>query len=451
MIETTITVERRIKTSASKALYEEAREYAVGGVQGKGKWYAPHPLFIKRALGDRIWDVDGNEFIDYWGGAGPIIIGHSDPEVNAAVFETISECGTNYCQPHPREVELAKKLRELIPSAEQSGFCNAGSDALLYIIRLARAYTGRPKIVKFEGSYQGWSDSAAMSVFSRRENAGAAQRPATVPETAGLLPGVVENTIVLPYNNADVVADVVKEQKGQIAAILVEPMIASSNILAQEGFLQALRQICDANDILLVFDEVVTGFRHCLGGLQSLFNVTPDVSAFGKAMANGWFIAAVCGKKKYMSSFTPEGPVLINGTYNGSVANVAASLKTIEILSRPGFYEYLHAIGAQIRDGINAVIQEFGINAHCGGYGAVWCLSFSELPLVNYRDLLAIAANNGDAKNAAYRNWLLNHGIFLLPQKVNRGYLYAAHSVDDVQKTVDVTAAFLKEHRAALM
>jgi glutamate-1-semialdehyde 2,1-aminomutase len=446
-----IQIERLIETKNSKALYEEAKKYTVGGVQGRGKSYPPWPLYVKRAHGARIWDVDDNEFIDYWCGAGPIILGHGHSEVNEAVFRTVQEFGSNYCQPHPREVELAKRLSELIPCAEKTAFCNAGSDAIFHIVRLVRAYTGRPKIIKFEGGLHGWSDTGAMSVFPRREDAGPDDHPNTVPETPGLLPDVVKNTIVLPYNNASVVEDTIKREKGKVAAVLVEPAIVSCNIQPKEGYLQALRQICDAYSVILVFDEVVTGFRHCLGGAQSIFGVTPDIAAFGKAIANGWVLGAVCGKAKYMASLTPEGPVLYSGTFNGSIANVAASLKTIEILGRPGFYERLNKLGNMLVNGINNAIQTLGVRARCDGfYGSYWCLNFSGRINENYRDIIDVALGGGSDKDRAYRTWLLNHGIFILHQKVNRGYLNGAHSEEDIERTIDVTKEFLTEFQAEL-
>ena len=446
MIQTRVTVD----TTLSQEFYQEACEYTPKGAPC-GKWWEPNLLYIQKAQGCRIVDLDGNEYIDYHCGAGPVILGHAHPEVNQAVIDTLQERGVQYAMPHPLEIELAKKLRECMPSAEKSSFCNAGTDAIAFAVRIARAYTGRPKIVKFEGVYQGWYDSVVMSSAPSRDMAGPASYPNTVVESAGILPEVVANTIVLPYNNLDTTTETVEKHKNEIACVIVEPMVHINNIMPKPGFLRGLRQLCDACDILLIFDEIVTGFRHGLGGMQKIAGVSPDVSAFGKAMGNGFPIAAVSGKGEYMDTLFPAGPAFFSGTFNGNPMVSTAALKTIEILGRPGFYERLYGLGETMRSEINRIIERLGIRARCDGYGSVWCLYFSDKAPENYRDVMECLETGGAEKTQAYRDHMLNSGIFIYPPpKVNRAYLNAAHTEAEVQQTIDATEVFLKEHQGEL-
>ena len=444
-------VKPTVNVRRSQELYTGARQYAPGGAPCNKCWPpAPlsHPLYIKRAKGARIVDVDDNEYIDYWCGAGPIILGHGHPEVDQAVIDMIQENGVQFAIPHPYEIELARKLREVVPCAEMSTFCNAGTDGISFAVRLARAYTERPIIVKFEGSYQGWADSVVASSHPSSDKWGPDDAPSTVVESTGVLPEVIARTLVLPYNNLDAVTEHVEHLRSQIAGIIVEPMVASSNLLPKPGFLQGLRQLCDAYGIVLIFDEVVTGFRHGLAGGQGVWGVTPDVAVFGKAMANGYVIAALSGKKEYMGVLTP-GPALASGTYNGNPVSSAAALKTIEVLGRPGFYERLFRLGDTLRAEVNREAEKLGVRARCDGYGSVWCLYFDAQRPENYRDVARYWEGGGAQKYEAYRSYMLNHELFLCPYRPHC-FIAGAHTEEDIQRTADATAAFLKEHRSAL-
>lgn len=443
-----IEVPVKLNLATSRSFYQEALRYSPGGAPD-GKGWGPNQIYLDRAKGAHVWDLDGNEYIDYLAAAGPIILGHSHEELDQAVIDTIQNRGVQFAQPHLLEVELTKKLREIIPNADRSAFLNAGTDTLQVAVRVARTYTERPKVVKFEGSYHGWSDGLAISTNPKCETAGTASSPNAVADTSGVLPAILENTIVLPYNDLDATSERLEREKGQIACVIVEGIIHGHAIYPKPGFLEGLVDLCHSCDIPLVLDEIITGFRHDLGGLQRKWGIDADIAVYGKAMANGYVISAITGKQKYMETLSP-GPAFLSGTFNGNPLSVAASLKTVEILSRPGFYEHLFQLGDTLRDGTNQAIQRTGVNALCYGYGSTWGLFFDRHQPENYRDVLNYLDAGGWEKFRAYANHMLNNGIFLQPMRATRNYIYGAHTEEDIQKTIDATAAFLKEHRTAL-
>jgi glutamate-1-semialdehyde 2,1-aminomutase len=445
VIETKITVD----LTKSRRFLQEARRFAPGG-SPDGKWWEPDLIYAKRAKAGRLTDIDGNEYIDYYSGAGPIILGHAHPEVNQAVIDTIQNVGVQFALPHEISIGLAKKLSECFPSAEMSVFCNAGTDAAHFAVRTARTFTGRPKIVKFEGGYQGWADPIAMSTNPQASDFGSEIAPRTVADTGGLPAGVLENTIVLPYNNLEAAEQRLTKDRNDIACVFVEPYIHGFGISAKPGFLKGLREICTANDIPLIFDEIVTGFRHGLGGLQKIEGITPDMTIIGKAMANGYPISALSGKRKYMESLFPRGAAFFSGTYNGNPVSTAASRKTIEILERPGFYEKLYNAGDTLRAGIGEAIQRLNIKARCFGYGSVWYLYFNSAAPESYRDVYRYRLNGGNQKEDAYRKYMLNRGVFIFPGRGTRSYITAGHTDRDIQITVDAAVEFLTEHQGAL-
>ena len=441
-------VKLTIDLSKSKAYYEEACRYAPGG-SPDGKGWGPEQFYVAGAHGSQIEDIDGNRYIDYHAGAGPIILGHSDQEVNRAVLDTMHDTGVQFAQPHCLEVELTKKLQELIPGADKSALCNAGTDALQLAVRLARTHTGRSKVVKFEGAYHGWSDGLAISTNPDPDVAGTMSDPQAVPDTSGTLPSTLQDTIVIPYNDLDIASERLEKEKHNIACVIVEPIIHGHGILPKDGFLQGLSELCRSCSILFVLDEIITGFRHDLGGLQRKWNIDVDLAVYGKAMANGYVMSAITGKNQFMDHLTP-GPAFLSGTYNGNPVSAAASLKTMEILERPGFYDRLYAKGAFVREEINKIINELGLNAIAYGYGSVWALYFDKIIPSNYRDITRYLRNGGKEKYTAYFRFMLNNGIFIPPGRVARNYIYQAHSDDDLQKTVDVTTRFLREFQSSL-
>jgi glutamate-1-semialdehyde 2,1-aminomutase len=387
-----------------------------------------------------MWDADQNEYIDYWNGAGPTVLGHSHPAINQTVKDMMDQHGVQYCAPHEWEVNLAKRISEVVPSAEMSAFGCGGSDALCYAVRAARSYTGRRKILKFEGSYNGWYDGLLFNVLPDIEHAGADDAPVSVPHSSGLLPELAEHTIVLPYNSTDMVADLLARDGEQFACIVVEPVLHSQGcILPKPGFLSTLRKLCDQYRIVLVFDEILTGFRHGIGGCQVLMDVHPDLTAFGKAMSNGFPICSLSGRREIMACLAPEGTAFFSGTYNGNILCVAAALKTLELLSDGSVHQMLWGLGKRFADGSNAIFQRLGLKVRAVHYGSICSLQFTEAPVHNYRDLIR---NHDKTLNRAFTDWMLERGIYTMPRRANRFYISAAHNEDDIDRTLDIAEAF---------
>lgn len=445
-------VELTLDTSRSEKLLAEARNYSPGGTQGDGRWYEPYPLFISRASGSRIWDVDGNEYIDYWASAGPALLGHNDPGVREAVIETLNNEGVLFTAPHPKEVKLAKLFSELIPCAEKTAFCGGGgSDAMYNAVRVARAYTGRTKILKFEGGYHGWHDYYTASVNPTRAVAGPADAPHTVPVSKGSLKEASDQIVVAPFNDEAALARIVDAHKDGLAAIIIEPVCHSAGcLIVREDFLRYVRELADEHGIVLIFDEIITGFRHGLGGVQAIYGVIPDLGVFGKGMANGFPISAVVGRREIMSLFGPEGPVFLSGTFMGHLLGVTAALKTIETLQNNSIHERLWLLGKRVGDGINDVIDNLGLDARCYSFGSAWCLYFTRT-VNNFRDIIDFTSHpGGHPKDKAFRRTMLNNGVFIMPVKTNRAYISAAHSDSDIDKTMDLVTKFLTEHQSEL-
>jgi glutamate-1-semialdehyde 2,1-aminomutase len=438
-----------VKLEHSQQLLKEASGFSPMGVPNC-KWWAPNAFFVSGAKGSRIYDVDGNEYLDYWCGAGPHILGHAHPEVSQAAIEAIQEGNVQFAMPSGADVVLAEKLSEYIPCAEMVALCATGTDAITFAIRIAREYTGRSKVVKFDGGYQGWSDIVGLNNGAISSYGDSEGTPLPISESAGVPTESIANTIVLPYNDLEAVATRLHQEREQVACLLVEPMVHSSNLIPRPGFLEGLRQICDDLGIVLVFDEIVTGFRHGLSGGQGVMGVTPDLGTFGKAMASGYVIAAVAGKRELMSLVSPQGKVRVAGTFGGNALGVATAVKTLEILSRPGFYPKLMGLGDTLRDGVNMAIQRLGVKARCDGFGSVWCMYFSDQEPRNHHDVVRYKERGGAQMDNDYRAHMFQRGIFIRPQAVNRSYISAAHSTEDIQRTIDATVGFLEENTVAL-
>lgn len=366
----------KVPIEKSRTLYEEAKKYSPAGVQGAGRYYKPFPLFMKKAFGARIWDVDDNEYIDYHASYGPASLGYNEPRLRRAVIDAMETEGVLFAQPHPREVALCKTFTEIIPYAEKTTLHGGGgSDPLYNAVRLARAYTGRRKILKFEGGYHGWHDELALSVRPSPEQLGSSNEMTAIPVSAGSLPEHAANTLIAPFNDEEITEALVKKHGKELAAIFIEPVAHSCGcLLLKPEFLKFIRQVCDATGCLLVFDEIITGFRHGLEGAGAREGVHPDLAAFGKAIANGFVIAALTGRSKIMSLMAPEGPSFFSGTFNGHLLSVVACQKTIEIMRNEPVHEKLYRLGKMMADGINDAIRKTGIRAICYNYGSIWCV-----------------------------------------------------------------------------
>jgi glutamate-1-semialdehyde 2,1-aminomutase len=432
------------KLHKSRQLFEEARKLTPGGVHSAIRFFDPYPIFISKAKGANIYDVDNNKYIDYHLAFGPVVLGHNHPSVVAAVKNQLSK-GIIYGLSNELEIEVAKKIVKYVPSAQMVRFCNSGTEATYHALRVARAYTKKEKIVKFEGAYHGWHDCVSISSGPTLSEAGARKSPTSVPDTEGLPSGVAENVIVVPFNDAEALETAVRKHKNNIAALITEPILHGSAacIPPKTGFLQFLREITIKYDIILILDEVITGFRHDLGGAQKLFGVTPDLTTFGKAMANGFPVSAVCGKKDIIEKFKPAGKVDYGGTFNGNPISMAATLATIKELEKGNTYRRLFHLGETMRNQLNKIIEDFKIKAQVVGFGSIFQLLFTNRKIRDYRDVLA----SDFEQFKKFQREMMSKGVFILPQANKRCHLSTAHTDEDIRYTIEKASEILKSIR----
>ena len=418
-----------LPSSSPRSIRERAQSVLPGGVSGAIRSVVPDLTFM-RASGAYLFDEQGKRYIDYLGGFGPILLGHCHPEVNQRVMETLSQVDLIGIGAHELEVQLAEKLCQHVPSAEKTAFCNSGSEATYLALRLARAVTGRQKIIKFQGCYHGWHDAVLMNVISEPERVGHKD-----PLSSGMLPQAIEHTSILPFNDLDTLTTFLKDAGEEIAAIILEPLPHNMGcILPTNAFLTGLRQLTQRYGIVLIFDEIITGFRHGLGGYQKIAGVTPDLTTLSKAIANGYPLAAVVGRADILDHCQPGGDVYFAGTFNAHPAGISAALATIEILERPESYPRLFQLGDRLRQGLRLIVQRLGLPATVAGFGSVFVLYFLEPPLTCYDDLL----RNNTTHFLTYRRHLIEHGIYELPVNLKRSYISLAHSEQDIDETLTI-------------
>lgn len=388
------------------------------------------PSFIAaKAKGSKIWDVDGNEYIDYLIGSGPMLVGHGHPEVIDTVQSHLDK-GFTYFATNPIAVELAEEICNTMACGEQLRYVSTGGEADMYAMRLARAYTGRSKILKFEGGYHGMSDEGQMSLMPAMDQL--IDYPTPVPDSAGILSTVRDNVLAAPYNDFDYVAQLFEQHGDEIAGIIVEPL--QRIILAHDGFLQHLRDLCTQHSALLIFDEVVTGFRLAYGGAQEKYGITPDLCTLGKAIGGGFPLAAVVGRQDILSLFDKSTAgsnwLMQIGTLSGNPIASVAGLKTLEILKRPGQYDKLRANGQIIHNAISGSLGKRGIAHTICGEETLFDIVFGEQEINDYRDVLA-----GDQQQLiTFNNALREKGLF---KAINKFYVHLALTEDDLQQTVD--------------
>ena len=426
----------------SKQLWQRARKHLASGVSSNIRLQErPAPLYFSHGEGSRLFDVDGNEYIDYVAAYGPLILGHSPPEVVEAVQRQVA-LGQTYGGQHEIEVDVAEKISALIPAMDVVRFCGSGSEANHALFRLARAYTGRTKIVRFEGHYHGWLDDQLISDHPHSEaEAGALPHPRPVLGSNGQLPHAAGETLVLPWNDLAAFAGLMERQGSDVAAVITEPIMCNGGfILPKPGFLAGLRDICTRQESLLIFDEVITGFRADLHGAQGLLGVTPDLVTLGKAVANG-FPLSVFGGRRDIMQLVGDG-VMHGGTYNGNPITLAAANATLDVLARDGgaIYEQIRKIGLSLMEGIRQAAQDAGRSVLVQGIGPVFFAWFTDLEeLTTFRDNWAC---DEDAY-AAFQGKLISHGVRTIPS--GRWYVSAAHTEEDVRLTVAAVAKALRE------
>jgi glutamate-1-semialdehyde 2,1-aminomutase len=375
--------------------------------------------------------------LDYHAAFGPLILGHTNRTVEAAVREAISRVDLMGAGVTDLEVLLAEQISHLVPSAERVLLTNSGSEATYAALRVARAVTGRKGIIKFQGTYHGWHDAVLTNVISRPEMVG---RPD--PGSEGMFPDVVASTFVLPFNDADVVEELLRERAEDVAALIVEVIPHNIGcVLPKPGYLQALRSLATAYGVVLIFDEVITGFRHALGGYQSVVGVTPDLTTFAKAMANGYPIAALVGKKELMDRFGRGGGVVFMGTYNGHPVGVSAALATIHELRDGSVHERCFKLARSAAEGIEMAAKELGVPMTVSLFGSVFVPYFMEGPIESYTDLL----RNDDGRDVWFRRAMCEEGIFMLPTALKRDHVSAAHTEAHIERTVETARRVLRK------
>jgi glutamate-1-semialdehyde 2,1-aminomutase len=419
----------------NQEIVDRARRVIPGGVNS-GNRVLPWPLATGEAGGAHFTDADGNRYLDYHAAFGPLVLGHNHPGVNAAVREVTERVDLMGVGVTEQEVALAETLHRHVPSAERVLLTNSGSEATYAALRLARAVTGRQEVIKFQGTYHGWHDAVAMNVISAPDKVG--QRDLL---SLGMVETTVEQTTVLPFNDREAVRTALAERGEEIAAVLVE--IIPHNIgcvLPEPAFLQTLREETTRHGCLLIFDEVVTGFRHDLGGYQRLVGVTPDLTTFAKAMANGYPIAALVGTAAHMDRFGPGGGVFFAGTYNGHPLSVTAALATIDALEDGSVHQHTFALGERAAVGLEEIAKERGIAMTVARFGSVFVPYFMEGPIESYTDLL----RNDTAADVAFRTAMCERGIFMLPTALKRNHVSAAHTQADIDRTLETAREVLQ-------
>lgn len=426
--------------SQSQQLLDRARMVLAGGVSSEFRKYNhPHALFYTHGSGSRVYDVDGNEYVDFTLSQGPLILGHSNPTVLRAVNE-YSEQGQLFAGQHLREIELAEKINEIIPSAQLMRFCLDGSEAVQTAFRVARAKTGRQKFLRFEGHYHGWMDNVCWGISAPgTEELGTRENPNVFPWSKGLPEQSKDEFIILPWNDLELLKSTVALRFEEIAAIITEPVMCNNGCIPpEEGFLQGLREVCDHYGIALIFDEVITGFRLSLGGAQQYFKITPDLSIFAKAMASGYPISAIVGKREWMNEIE-KANVIHAGTMNSSNPTVAAALATIQVLEEQQPYDRMFRYGIKLMEGLRSAAAESGHDLLVQGMGPMFNISFTRAKKVReYRDTFYADR----AKLNAFISGMHDKGVRI----IGRGlwYISAAHTEQDIEFALEKAREVLK-------
>lgn len=419
----------------SAILLDRAKQSLAGGVSSEFRKYNhPHALFYSQAIGNKIYDVDGNEYLDFTLSQGPLIVGHNHPHVVKRV-EEYARNGQLYAGQHILEIELAEKLQKLIPSAELMRFCLDGSEAVQTAFRLARAKTGKKKFLRFEGHYHGWLDNVAWGISAASaQQLGERDNPNVIPWSQGLPETVREEFIIIPWNDLELLQRTIAQNHKEIAAIITEPIMCNSGcILPEPGFLQGIRDLCTAHNITCIFDEVITGFRTSLGGAQTYYGITPDLSIFAKAMASGYPISAIVGKREWMDLIV-EAKVIHAGTMNSSNSCIAAAIGTIEVLEAdPDTHTRIFSLGKRLIRGLQEINARHNNNMLVQGLGPMLHTGFTNLQKVkDFRDVLMY----DKAKLSKFVAAMHDEGIRL----IGRGlwYISAVHTEQDIDKALEI-------------
>lgn len=396
-----------------------------GGVSSPVRAIKPYPFYAKYANGSKIFDIDGNEYIDYVMGYGPLLLGHNYPAIREAVVKQLAH-GWLYGTPTELEVTLAEEIIKLYPSIDMVRFVSTGTEATMGALRAARGFTGKNKFVKIEGGFHGAHDAALVKAGSGATTLG-------TPDSAGVPKDFTKNTLQVPYNDIEAMTEAIEAYKEDLAAVMIEPVLGNIGpILPKEGYLKEVRAVTRENDVVLIFDEVITGFRLAMGGAQEYYGITPDMTTLGKVLGGGFHIGVIGGKREIMETISPAGAVYQAGTFNGSPVSMAAGLAVIRTLKNEKAHQKVNRAGDSMRNALSDVISHLGLNYSVSGIGSMFKVFFGDMPY-NYQDALKC---DKEKFNAFFKK-MLSEGIFLPPSQFETNFLSLAHSQDDIDKTVE--------------
>ena len=425
-----------VSRARSEQLFAEALKYIPGGVNSPVRAFRAvggQPFFVNRAKEAHVWDVDGNEYVDYVGTWGPAILGHAHPKIIKAVQQA-AENGTSFGIPNPAEVTIAKLICSLVLSVEKVRMCNSGTEATMSAIRLARGFARRDKIIKFDGCYHGHADSLLVKAGSGALTFGN-------PDSAGVPAAFTEHTIVLPFNDVEAVKAAFAANPGKVAGIIVEPVPGNAGLyLPMPGYLEALRELTKANGAVLIFDEVMTGFRLAPGGAQERFGIRPDLSCFGKVIGGGLPVGAFGGRAEIMDCLAPVGPVYQAGTLSGNPVAMAAGIAALEELAATDAYAKLEKLGAMLEHGLKAAAKSAGVPVQFNRCGSMFCGYFTTEPVHN----LADAMKSDRERFKKYFHGMLAEGVYLAPSQFEAGFHSTAHTQADIEKTLKAAEGVMK-------
>jgi glutamate-1-semialdehyde 2,1-aminomutase len=423
--------------SKSERLFKAAQEVIPGGVNSPARAFrgvGGQPLFIDRAKGAYIWDVDGNRYVDYVLSWGPLILGHANPLVVEAIQQA-AERGTSYGAPTALETELAELVCELIPSAEQVRFVNSGTEATMSVLRLARAFTGRDKIIKLQGNYHGHADFLLVQAGSGVATLG-------LPDSPGVPKGTTQDTLTAPFNDLEAIEIIFRQAGDQIAGIILEPVAGNMGLVPPvEGYLSGLRHLCDHYGALLIFDEVMTGFRVALGGAQEYYGIRPDLTALGKVIGGGLPVGAYAGRREIMQTVAPAGPMYQAGTLSGNPLAMSCGIATLKALKEPGLFERLVSGTTTLVEGIGAAAEAAGVPLYPTQAGTMFCFFFTEQPVVNWET----AAKSDTKRLARFFHSMLERGVYFPPSQFESWFFSTAHTSEVVVATIQAAQTAMAE------
>ena len=423
--------------SKSSALFEKAKQFIPGGVNSPVRAFRAvggNPLFINRAKGPYLYDEDGNEFVDLINSWGPMILGHADPLIEEAIKKALAN-SPSFGAPTEREVEMAELICSIVPSIEKVRMVNSGTEATMSAVRVARGFTGRDKFIKIEGCYHGHGDSFLIAAGSGALTFGS-------PDSPGVTAGTARDTLIAPFNNLQAIETLIANNPGQIAAIILEPVVGNMGcVVPQEGYLQGLRKLCDQHSIILIFDEVMTGFRLSLGGAQELYGVTPDMTTLGKIIGGGLPVGAYGGRKDIMDAVSPVGPIYQAGTLSGNPLAMAAGLAMLHFLKRnPAVYEQLNINSTRLVEGIKKQVEQEGLPYTVNHVGSMFTLFFTDVKVVDFD-----TAKTSDTKRfAAYFQAMLGEGIYLAPSQFEAMFISTAIGDEIIDRILQASKKALK-------